>query len=196
MVKQRPGEDLIQFIKRFEDVSLDCYGDHKEKELVETCLSNMLFDYRLNLKILCITQFPNLLQRTRRIELTMTTKRVPVSQAMAASVGEKRKRPEGKMNEEPLVIPCTVEELNHVLDKWIGDGVVRPFTVSRPPTKEERKNPLFCRIHNYVKHSTKDCWTLRRLFHKKFREGTLELTQRELEVQRNPITKGKEWWLW
>ena len=96
MVKQRPGEDLIQFIKRFEDVSLDCYGDHKEKELVETCLSNMLFDYRLNLKILCITQFANLLQRTRRIELTMTTKRVPVSQAMTASVGEKRKRPEGK----------------------------------------------------------------------------------------------------
>ena len=196
MVKQRPGEDLIQFIKRFEDVSLDCYGDHKEKELVETCLSNMLFDYRLNLKILCITQFANLLQRTRRIELTMTTKRVPVSQAMTASVGEKRKRPKGKMNEEPFVIPCIVEELNHVLDKWIGDGVVRPFTVSRPPTKEERKNPLFCRIHNYVKHSTKDCWTLRRLFHKKFREGTLELTQRELEVQRNPITKGKEWWLW
>ena len=100
------------------------------------------------------------------------------------------------MAEEPFVIPCTVEELNHVLDKWIGDEVVRPFTVSRPPTKEERKNPLFCRIPNYVKHSTKDCWTLRRLFHKKFREGTLELTQWELEVQRNLITKGKEWWLW
>ena len=49
MVKQRPGEDPVQFIKRFEDVSLDCYGDHEEKELVETCISNMLFDYRLNL---------------------------------------------------------------------------------------------------------------------------------------------------
>ena len=88
------------------------------------------------------------------------------SKAMTASVGEKRKRPEGKVTEEPLVIPCTMEELNHVLDKWIGDGVVRPFTVSRPPTEEERKNPLFCRIHNYVKHSTKDCWTIQRLFHK------------------------------
>ena len=55
MVKQRPGEDLIQLIKRFEDVSLDCYGDHEEKEFVETCISNMLFYYRLNLKNLCIT---------------------------------------------------------------------------------------------------------------------------------------------
>ena len=80
---------------------------------------------------------------------------MPVSQAMIASVGEKRKRPDGKVFEEPPVIPCTAEELNHVLDKWIGDRVVRPFTVSKPPTEEERKNPLFYRIYNYVKHSTK-----------------------------------------
>ena len=157
MVRQRPREDPIQFIKRFEDVSLDCYEDHEEKELVETCISDMLFNYRLNLENLCITQFANLLQRTRRTTQTMRTKRMPVSLAMIASVGEKRKRPDWKVFKEPPVIPCTVEELNHVLDKWIGDGVVRPFTVSRPPTEEERNNHLFCRIHNYIKHSTKDC---------------------------------------
>ena len=128
MVKQRPGEDLVQFIKRFEDVSLDCYGDHKENELVETCISNMLFDYKLNLKNLCITQFADLLQKTRRTTLTMKTKKVPISQAMTASVGEKRKRPKRKRTKEPLVIPCTTEELNHVFDKWIGDGIVSPFT--------------------------------------------------------------------
>ena len=153
----------------------------------------MLFDYRINLENLCITQFTDLLQKTRRTAQTMRTKRMLASQAITASVGEKRKRPDRKVFEEPLTIPCTTEELNHVLDKWIGDGVVRPFTMSRPPTEEERKNPLFCRIHNYVKHSTKDCWTLRRLFHKKLREGTLKLTQKEPEVQRNalPNHKGK-----
>ena len=121
----------------------------------------------------------------------MRTKRVRVPKAMTTLVGEKRKRLEWKVFEEPPVIPCTVEELNHVLDKWIGDGIVRPFTVSRPSTEEERKNPLFCRIHNYVKHSTKDCWTLHKIFHKKLREGTLELTQKELEVQRNPLPNHK-----
>ena len=112
---------------------------------------------------------------------------------MTASVGEKRKRLEGKMAKEPLVIPYTTKELNRVLDKWIRDGIVRPFIVSRPPTEEERKNPLFCRIHNYVKHSNKSCWTLRRLFHKKLRKETLELTQKKLEVQKNtlPNHKGK-----
>ena len=61
MVKQRPGEDPVQFIKRFEDVSLDCYGDHEEKELIETFISNMIFNYRLNLENLCIAQFADLL---------------------------------------------------------------------------------------------------------------------------------------
>ena len=191
MVRQRPGEDPVQFIKRFEDVSLDCYRDHKEKELMETCISNMLFDYKLNLKNLCITQFANLQQRTRRTAQTMRTKRVPIPQAMTTLVEEKRKRLEGKFVKEPSVILCIVEELNHVLDKWIGDGIVRTFTISRLPIEEERKNPLFCRIYNYVKHSTNDCWTLRRQFHKKFREGTLELTQKELKVQRNPLPNHK-----
>lgn len=44
IVKQRAGEDLDQFIQRFEDVFLDCYRNHEEKELMETCISNMLFD--------------------------------------------------------------------------------------------------------------------------------------------------------
>ena len=93
MVKQRSGEDPIQFIKRFEDVFLDYYGDHEKKEFVETCISNILLDYKFNLENLYITQFAYLLQRTKRTTLTMKTKRILVSQAMTALVGEKRKRP-------------------------------------------------------------------------------------------------------
>jgi len=47
----------------------------------------------------------------------MKMKRVLASLAITASVEEKRKKPEGKMTEEPLMIPCTAKELNHVLDK-------------------------------------------------------------------------------
>ena len=59
---------------------------------------------------------------------------------MTTSVGEKSKRLEGKVFEEPLMILCTAKELNHVLDKWIGDGIVRPFTVSWPPTVRKEKS--------------------------------------------------------
>ena len=88
---------------------------------METCISYMLFDYRLNQENLCITQFVDLLQRTRRTMLTIRTNKVSISQAIIASMGEKRKRPKGKAAEKPHVIPCTTEELNHVMDKWIGD---------------------------------------------------------------------------
>ena len=47
MVKQSSREDPVQFIKTFEDVSLDCYRDYEEKELVETYISNIIFYYRL-----------------------------------------------------------------------------------------------------------------------------------------------------
>ena len=40
-------------------------------------------------------------------------------------------------------------------------------------------------------HATKDCWTLQSLFLNKLREGSLELTQREPEVQRNPLPNHK-----
>ena len=143
MVRQRPGEDPVQFIKKFEDVSLDCYGDHEEKELVETCISNMLFDYRLNLENLCIMQLADLLQRTRRIAQAMRAKRMPTPQAMITSMGEKRKRPNGNVFEEPPVIPCTAEELNQVLDKWIADEVVRPLSCPGHQRRKKRRIPCF-----------------------------------------------------
>ena len=74
---------------------------------METYISNMLFYYRLNLKNLYITQFADLLQRTMRILLTIKTMRVPISQAMITSVGEKRKKPKGKVADEPPMILCT-----------------------------------------------------------------------------------------
>ena len=73
---------------------------------METYISNMLFYYRLNLKNLYITQFADLLQRTMRILLTIKTMRVPISQAMTASMGEKRKKPKGKVVDEPPMILC------------------------------------------------------------------------------------------
>ena len=79
-----------------------------------------------------------------------------------------------------------------LFDKWIVNGVFEPNHVSRKPTKEEQKDPRFCHLHNYVQHATTECWALHRLVHHKIKEGTLELSQ--LEVQRNPLPnhKGKE----
>ena len=44
-------------------------------------------------------------------------------------------------------------------------------------------------MHNYVQHPTAECWALHRLVHRRIKEGTLELTQQE--VQRNPFSNHK-----
>ena len=78
-----------------------------------------------------------------------------------------------------------------LLDKWIIDGVFKPNQVSREPTEEERIDPRFCHLHNYMQHLTTECWALRKLVHRKIKKGTLELSQ--LEVQKNLLSnyKGK-----
>ena len=108
---------------------------------------------------------------------------------MAVSTGERRRKTEGKEYDTPPPIPCTPKELDVLLDKWIANGVFKPNQVSREPTKEEQRDPRFCRLHNYVQHPTAECWALRRLVHRRIKKGTLELSQQE--VQRNPLPNHK-----
>ena len=108
---------------------------------------------------------------------------------MAVSTGERRRKIEGKEYDTPLPLPCTPKELDVLLDKWIANGIFKPNQVSKKPTEEERRDPRFYRLYNYVQHPTAECWTLRRLVHHRIKEGTLEITQQE--VQRNPLPNHK-----
>lgn len=56
---------------------------------------------------------------------------------MAVSIGEKRKRPEGREYESPPPIPYMLKELDVLLDKWIVDGVFKPNQISKDPIEEE-----------------------------------------------------------
>ena len=55
--KQRNGEDLIVYIKRFKDIALDYYDHCEEMTLVEMCITNIIREYRVILENLEISQF-------------------------------------------------------------------------------------------------------------------------------------------
>ena len=110
-------------------------------------------------------------------------------QAMAVSTGERRRKIDGREYDTPPPILCTPKELDVLLDKWIVDGVFKLNQVSREPTKEERRDPLFCRLHNYMQHPIAECWALCKLVHYRIKDGTVELSQQE--VQRNPLLNHK-----
>uniref|UniRef100_A0A2N9I1Y1 Reverse transcriptase domain-containing protein n=1 Tax=Fagus sylvatica TaxID=28930 RepID=A0A2N9I1Y1_FAGSY len=62
-----------------------------------------------------------------------------------STVNNKRKKSnERSFDEAPPPVPCTLEEMKAILDKWVADGIIK--------LPEAQK---------------KDCWTLRRKFHEK-----------------------------
>ena len=150
--KQRSGEDLVEYIKRFRDIALDCYDHYEERTLVEMCMTNMLREYKTALENLEISQFAQLLQKARKIaqfvKPSMDKRSAP--QAMTVSTGERRRKTKGKEYDTPPPIPCTPKDLDVLLDKWIADGVFKPNQVFKEPTEEEWRDPCFCRLHNYV----------------------------------------------
>jgi hypothetical protein len=79
-----------------------------------------------------------------------------------------------------------------ILDKWVVDVIIKLPEISKKATEEDKKNPKFCYFHQYVHHSTADCWTFRRKFHEKIQDGTLELPQVRQKVHIDPFLKHKE----
>jgi len=63
--------------------------------------------------------------------------------------------------------------MNAIIDKWVAEGVLKLFKSSRKPTLEDKQKPLYCCFHWYVHHRTKDCRTLRKMFHRKITDRTL-----------------------
>ena len=76
---------------------------------------------------------------------------------MVVSTGERRRKIDGREYDTPPPIPCTLKELDVLLNKWITDGIFKPNQVSREPTEKERRDPRFCCLHNYVQHPTTEC---------------------------------------
>jgi hypothetical protein len=198
--KQANGEDLLRYIHRFRDISLDCYANYEEGELVGVCIDNMLPEFRAHLENLDISRFAQLLQKARKTALSVKPhtekpkeKKSQPQVLTVSTVNNKRKKSnERSFEEPPPPVPCTLEEMMAILNKWVADGIVKLPEISKKVTEEDKKNPKFCYFHQYVHHSTADCWTLRRKFHEKIQDGTLELPQARQKVHIDPFLKHKE----
>ncbi len=184
--KQQIGEDLVKYIHRFRDVSLDCHVKYQEGELVEVCINNMLPEFRAYLENLDISRFASLLQKARKMAISVKPhvkndrdkksllQTLTVSTA-AASSGSKWKNSTKKVYEEPPPLPFTTEEMMAIFDKWVQDEVIKLPKIAKQPTAEEKKDLKYCRYHRYVYHPTVDCRTLWWEVNRKIQDGTLQL---------------------
>uniref|UniRef100_A0A2N9F9L1 Uncharacterized protein n=1 Tax=Fagus sylvatica TaxID=28930 RepID=A0A2N9F9L1_FAGSY len=164
--KQASGEDLLRYIHRFRDISLDCYANYEEGELVGVCIDNMLPEFRAHLENLDISRFGQLLQKARKTALSVKPhtekpkeKKNPPQVLTVSTVNNKRKKSnERSFDEAPPPVPCTLEEMKAILDKWVADGIIKLPEVQKKATEEDKKNPKFCYFHRYfvIHGSTSD----------------------------------------
>ena len=66
-IKQKSGEDLMEYIRRFKDITLDCYNHCEEKTLVEMCMANMIREYRAVLENLEIFSLHSCCRKPERL---------------------------------------------------------------------------------------------------------------------------------
>ena len=85
---------MMEYIKRFRDIALDCYDHCEERTLVEMCMTNMIRGYKAVLENLEISQFAQLLQKAKKTAQSVkpSTNKRSAPQAMAVSTSEQRKK--------------------------------------------------------------------------------------------------------
>ena len=69
--KQRVSEGLLEYIRRFRDLSLLCYDPVEEERLVDVCLAGMLYEYLPYLENLQIYSFTRLVEAIRRTSMSI-----------------------------------------------------------------------------------------------------------------------------
>ena len=69
--KQRVSEGLLEYIRRFRDLSLLCYDPIEEERLVDVYITSMLYEYRPYLENLQISSFTKLVKAVRRTSMSV-----------------------------------------------------------------------------------------------------------------------------
>ena len=83
--KQRVSEGLLEYIRRFRDLSLLCYDPIEEERLVDVYITSMLYEYRPYLENLQISSFTKLVEAVRRTSMSVgKPSKGSTSQAMSA----------------------------------------------------------------------------------------------------------------
>nr|POE89448.1 hypothetical protein CFP56_01804 [Quercus suber] len=182
--KQRVFEGLLEYIRRFRDLSLLCHDPMDEERLVDVCIAGMLYVYWPYLENLQISSFTRLVEAARKTSMSV---RKPLkgstSQVVSAirqlwrrknkkvevvvieepkKVAKRKKRDRGGI---PLLFFVSTEELYNILEAWVKDGIVTLPECKHEPTEKEKRNPLYCRYHKRCDHHTMDCYALRNIFH-------------------------------
>uniref|UniRef100_A0A2N9H0L2 Reverse transcriptase domain-containing protein n=1 Tax=Fagus sylvatica TaxID=28930 RepID=A0A2N9H0L2_FAGSY len=130
--KQQIGEDLVKYIHRFRDVSLDCHVKYQEER---TSREKPPFQSSLKLKR----------AGTRRVY-----RRLSLCPPQPHPVVPNERIQQTKPMRSHLHYLSRPEEMMAIFDKWVQDQVIKLPKISKQAhCRRSRKDPKYCRYHRY-----------------------------------------------
>ena len=153
--KQMESEELLEYIRRFKDLSLLCYDPVEEEKLVDVCIAGMLYEYRPYFENLQISSFTRLVKASRKTSMSVRKPSKGLTSQAAntprqswrreskkvevAMVEEPKKETKNKKMERGSIPPpftISTKELYSILEAWLKDGVVVLPECKHKPTEE------------------------------------------------------------
>ncbi|KAJ1377398.1 Retrotransposon gag domain [Sesbania bispinosa] len=191
-VKQKSGESLISFIKRYRDRALQCKETLPEADLVYGCIKNIEDGSQIFLSLGRITTFAELMRRGDDVAEAMKRqgkRSKETDGAFDVCALEDRGRKRGfrsphpskgyaQTNPEDLpLMPVSRAQACQLAEEWLKDGTIQLKGNRTPLTKEQYDDPSYCVLHKTRYHTTMDCWTMRQTFRRQLKAGKILLSE-------------------
>ncbi|XP_028082072.1 uncharacterized protein LOC114283459 [Camellia sinensis] len=192
--KQQESEDILDYVKRFQDKAVDCHEAVEESYLVQICLEGALSRYKMFLVNHKLPTFSALIEAAWNISIpqaqesrfkasyktSFKSSRGPIVATASAPDnrksqgeghrGQKRKQYNGEKGNVSYpcgIYQCGIEELKALVKEWVAERELKLPYVEEMPSKKDRESPKLCVYHRTLKHPIEKCWTLRKIFRDK-----------------------------
>ncbi|MED6225256.1 hypothetical protein PIB30_091973 [Stylosanthes scabra] len=153
IVKQRQGEGLVAFIKRYRDQALLHVDTLREPQLVYGCIRNVEDGSQIYLSMSNINTFYEFLKRASDITEAMKrsgrrSRETPCFEVCAADDRSRRRsysrssysRSSNRKSPPPL-LPLSRAQAMVVVNRWFEDETLKSKTDREPPTAEDLRDP-------------------------------------------------------
>ncbi|XP_028113360.1 uncharacterized protein LOC114311418 [Camellia sinensis] len=204
---QKEGEDILDYVKGFQDKAIDYHEPVDEAHLVSICVEGAICNYKIFFVNHNLPTFSALIEVARNLNTTdplhrsHNNHRYSRSSKVAAitsaggsfSQGEALFSRKRKSYEDKNPYPYSLENVKALVKKWVADGEFTLPPVDVPQTKKDKESPDYCIYHRATRHLIRDCWTLKSIFKKKVVMNELKFKDAgNRDVRKDPYPYHKE----
>ncbi|XP_058788296.1 uncharacterized protein LOC131662505 [Vicia villosa] len=197
-IKRRFVETIDDYLNRFRSLKAKCFTQVPEHELVQMAARGLDYSIRKKIDPTFVKSMSQLADRVRHLELLRLEKvRHTKAKAKKERVAYVDYDDTDPIYEADYISPTKAEidlaEMKpgpayECKSLFSSKGKNVPVdNNSKLPPLEQRQKRGFCKCHNYLGHSTSQCFLFRDLVQKSLQEGRLKFAARRMKIDADPL---------